>query len=763
MRQGLYQDSLSLLDQTLPANLENSDIAVWQNMTNAADSAFLFHFDAAQDYLERAKSIIDSSRSPFLGEYTLRKGTVAFLSGDSSTAFAAYRTTLDVARKGSDGFLEAAALGSLGLVSTRIERYDESLDWNKQALRLALSLGDINSVSRIEGNTAWSYHELGDLEAALEQFQRAEEDAGKAGLLADRTYWLNSVAGVDYDLHDYSSAEAAAYVALSLARGLNDHGAMIECLQNLALVAQARDQLDPAREFLSQAEHLQNTAPDYARDLYTKLIAAHLALARRDFTFAYDSFSAVVRESKAPASIRWEAQAGLAEVYAAQGKTSLAEREFNESISTIAKARDALEHEEFRLSFLSSAIRFYDAYVNFLIAQKRPLAALKIAEQSRAQTLERGLASNANGRANGATNLVRSGKTRGLAHAVAFRPQATARRLKATLLFYWLGEEQSHAWAITPTGISLFPLPRRAEIDSVVRSYRDSFTGPRDPLEAGNENGRKLYSALIQPAENLIPKNSRVIVLADGSLNSLNFETVIVPGPKAHYWIEDVTVLTANSLSLLPRASVSAPPKAASLLLMGDALSASPDFPVLPQAGKEIGLVETHFPKDGRTVLTGAQATASHFLEGKPEAFAYLHFATHGTASTARPLESAVILSQQGDSYKLYARDIVQHPLHAYLVTISACNGAGMRTYAGEGLVGLAWAFLRAGAHNVIAGLWEVSNASTPRLMDELYKGLNAGKDPATALRDAKLTLVHSQGNYKKPFYWAPFQLYAGS
>ena len=68
-------------------------------------------------------------------------------------------------------------------------------------------------------------------------------------------------------------------------------------------------------------------------------------------------------------------------------------------------------------------------------------------------------------------------------------------------------------------------------------------------------------------------------------------------------------------------------------------------------------------------------------------------------------------------------------------------------------------AFLRAGAHNVIAGLWEVSNASTPQLMDELYKGLNAGKDPATALRDAKLTLVHSTGNYRKPFYWAPFSL----
>jgi CHAT domain-containing protein len=316
---------------------------------------------------------------------------------------------------------------------------------------------------------------------------------------------------------------------------------------------------------------------------------------------------------------------------------------------------------------------------------------------------------------------------------------------------------------ITPTKVSLLPLPGRAEIESAVKSYDESFLDPRDPLEAGNQDGKKLYTMLIQPPEELIPRNSRVIVLPDGNLNSLNFETLIVPGEKPHYWIEDVTVLTGNSLALLAKTSSTVPPNAASLLLMGDALQASPDFPALPQAGKEVGLVENYFPANRRSVVTGAQATPSRFLSGKPEEFSYLHFATHGTASTTRPLESAVILSPEGDSYKLYARDIVQHPLHAYLVTISACNGAGMRTYAGEGLVGLAWAFLRAGAHNVIAGLWEVSNASTPQLMDELYKGLNSGQDPATALRNAKLTLVHSTGNYRRPFYWAPFQLYAGS
>ena len=121
-------------------------------------------------------------------------------------------------------------------------------------------------------------------------------------------------------------------------------------------------------------------------------------------------------------------------------------------------------------------------------------------------------------------------------------------------------------------------------------------------------------------------------------------------------------------------------------------------------------------------------------------------------------------LSRDGDSCKLVPRDLLRRPLNAYLVSISTCDGAGQRNFAGEGLIGLSWGFLRAGARHVIAALWEVSTASTPQIMDELYKGLNEGKTPAEALRNAKLSLIHSKTKaYQRPFYWAPFQLYLGS
>ncbi len=286
---------------------------------------------------------------------------------------------------------------------------------------------------------------------------------------------------------------------------------------------------------------------------------------------------------------------------------------------------------------------------------------------------------------------------------------------------------------------------------------------PRDPLETGNASGRKLYDMLVAPAQKLIRPGARVIIIADGALNNLNFETLIAPTPKPHYWIDDVVLSDASSLALLAGSRHATAPRQRNLLLVGDPTSASPEYPRLPQAATEIDRVEQHFPAKARLVLEGAQATPQAYLASDTGRFSYVHFVAHGTASRTTPLESAVILSPQGDSYKLYARDIVTKPLHADLVTISTCYGAGSRAYTGEGLVGLSWAFLRAGAHNTIAALWEVNDASTAQLMDQLYAGIDKGKDPAVALRAAKLAMAHSDGIYRRPFYWAPFQLYQGS
>jgi CHAT domain-containing protein len=310
----------------------------------------------------------------------------------------------------------------------------------------------------------------------------------------------------------------------------------------------------------------------------------------------------------------------------------------------------------------------------------------------------------------------------------------------------------------------MFSLPARRQLVPVIDRYRKALLGLSDPVERSNTDGTTLYRLLIEPARSLIRPGSNVVILSDGALSQLNFETLIAPAPNPHYFIEDATLISAPSLRLLASAKRDTQPRN-SLLLLGDAVSPNTDYPALPKAKDEMKQIEQHFPAQDETVFAREQATADSYISSTPQRFAYIHFVAHGVASRTDPLDSAIILSRSNadeDSFKLHARDIIQHPIHARLVTISSCYGSGTRSYAGEGSVGLAWAFLRAGAHSVIGGLWEVSDESTSQLMGSLYQGLQSGLSPAAALRQAKLEFIHQKNRFREPFYWAPLQIYSG-
>jgi CHAT domain-containing protein len=250
-----------------------------------------------------------------------------------------------------------------------------------------------------------------------------------------------------------------------------------------------------------------------------------------------------------------------------------------------------------------------------------------------------------------------------------------------------------------------------------------------------------------------------VVLATDGALHGLNLEALpqppSQPGAAPRYWIEDVTLGIAPSLGLFGERA----PRAAGgrrLLLLGDPVASDSSFPPLAYAAGEIETVTRRFGGGDQVVLSREAATAGAYSAAGPGNFSAIHFTAHAVANRESPLDSAVLLS----GGKLYAREVMDVPLTADLVTISACRGVGLRTYSGEGLVGFAWAFLRAGARHVVAGLWDVNDQSTAALMDVLYRELAAGKAPAEALRAAKLSLIATSGNLRKPYYWAPFQVY---
>jgi CHAT domain-containing protein len=751
MRQRSNKESLALLEPELPSSLKGTDVEVWQKLVQGTANSRLSQFERAEKLLAEAETIAKIHSPNLLGEVALRKGTLAFLRGDTSTAESEYREAHADSLLRHDAFLEASALGSLGLVATREEHYDEAIDWDNAALQLSRSLGARISVARILGNLGWSYFELGDYENSLALSQQAEQSFAQAGTPGLEIEWLTNIGATYYYLRNYDAAEKESHRALELAKHHGNRTSITQSLNTLSLVAIGKGQLELAEVYNLEAHQTALAAEDHYGEISATLVSCRISEARKRYHETEQFLKSVIADRSAATAVRWEAEARLGKVYDENGQAAKAEYEYRRSIRTIQDARRSVGQDELRLTFLSSAIDFYDDYIDFLVQHGRVADALGVADLTRSLTLAEGLDS--------------AKKVRAVP-SLQLSPRRIAQKLQATLLVYWLGENHSYLWVITPAKLSFFLLPKKSEIDPLVKAYRQAILDRQDVLASSNADGRQLYTVLVAPARNLLPKNSRVILLPAESLYGLNFETLLAPDPRPHFWIEDATLSTASSLSLLSSANQNPFTKDRSLLLVGDVDSPSGDFPRLAQAPAEMAKIAAHFPQARREVLEGNHATPSAYLHSDPARFTYVHFVTHGIASRTRPLESAVILTQEGDSYKLYARDIVTRPLKAKLVTISACNGAGTRTYAGEGLVGLSWAFLRAGALNVIASLWEVSDASsTPQLMDALYVGLDQGQDPATALRNAKLSILKSNAHtvFAKPFYWAPFQLYGGS
>jgi CHAT domain-containing protein len=744
------KEALDVLNGPLPSSLGSTELPALKALFEGSAHMNLQQLDKSQAELSEAEHLAAASHPRLLSQVANTQATLSAYRGNYVEAERGYEQGLKLA--GEYGREDQKVVAQVGLawVATHQGHFDQGAERGQTALQLARSLGMQNHVATTLGNLAWNYSELGDFDTALEFFKQSAQESARSGMSGRSAYWFTGMANAYIVLHQYALAEDLARSTLQRARELKNAEVTVTCLNTLADIMLHTHRDAEAEKFNQEALEIVEAGQNKFSALDTWAMAGRIYTTRNDFASAEQMYERVLSDPSAGPVLRWVCYAGLARTKDDQGKYTEADRLFLQAINTIEEARQSVDHDELRFSFLTSGIAIYGQYIDFLMRRGRPGDALNEAELSRARTLGEGL--------NSSSKLTKTPSLR-------VPPQQLAQRFKATLLFYWLGERQSYLWVITPKQTAFFTLPAAAQIEPIVKSYDEALLKISDPLASANPDGQKLYSMLIEPAKKLIPANSHVILLPDGSLYGLNFETLIVADPKPHYWIEDETLSTGSSLTLLASSGARAAPKEKTLFLVGDTISPNDNFPKLVQAADEMKDVERHFAESRTKVLSGIGATPAAYLSSDSRQYSYLHFVTHGTASRSRPLESAVILSKDKDedSYKLYARDIVTRHLSAELVTISACNGAGTRAFSGEGLVGLSWAFLRAGAHNVIGALWEVSDTSTPQLMDGLYDGLSRGQDPATALRAAKLSLLHSDSVFRKPYYWAPFQLYSGS
>lgn len=162
----------------------------------------------------------------------------------------------------------------------------------------------------------------------------------------------------------------------------------------------------------------------------------------------------------------------------------------------------------------------------------------------------------------------------------------------------------------------------------------------------------------------------------------------------------------------------------------------------LPNAREEARGIARALGGNNR-VLAGREASEWALKNADLASFRLLHLAAHAVVDDAHPERSAVLLApgSEHEDGMLRLDEIAALDLDDQVVLLSACRGASGPVVGGEGILGLARAFLQAGARAVLANRWPYRDdhaaALTLAISRELGRGSRLG-EALTAARRAR-------------------------
>ncbi|MBW1295856.1 CHAT domain-containing protein [Aquimarina litoralis] len=347
---------------------------------------------------------------------------------------------------------------------------------------------------------------------------------------------------------------------------------------------------------------------------------------------------------------------------------------------------------------------------------------------------------------------------------------------QTTLLEFFTADSTTYAFTISKSNIAVKELST-SKLEEQIKEFQSAIT---KDYEAYKEISYELYETLIAPIRKELV-GSQLIIVPDGPLWHLNFDLLLTGESASNnptnwpYLLKDYAISYANSATLLFRDKLEQEPDSKTLQeCLAFSFSGEDNATTttnvrlrslrgsgtdLPGTREEIGAIANIV--DGQ-YFYGSEATEQNF---KQHAGAYniLHLALHGDVDNERPENSKLYFTKSKDTVEdnyLYSHELFALDIPAELTVLSACNTGTGKIAKGEGIMSLGNAFQYAGTKSLLLTNWEVSDETTPKIMEYFYRNLKDGKNKAEALQQAKLqflTTTNQETNH--PYYWGGFYL----
>ena len=785
---GDVQKAINDHEQRLKISKEAGDKvgegAEYGNLGNAYHS--LGDFQKAIEYHERqikiSKEVGDRARE---GGAYCNLGNAYHCLGDFQEAIKYHERHLKISKEAGDKVGEGGAYCNLGNAFASLGDLEKAIEYHERQLKVSKEKGDRTGEGKAYNNLGNAYNSLGYFQKAKESYKRGRKISKEVGNRAGEGIAYSGLGNVFNNVGDLQKAKEYHERSLQIWKKVGHKLGEGVAYDNLGNAYNSLADFQKAIEYHERALKISKEVGNRAGEgnAYGNLGNAFYCL--KDFEKAIEYHERHLKISKEVGDRVGEGQAyiNLGNAHKCLGNFQKAIQHHTNSVTVFDHIRRKLiVNDEWKIILRDTYYFSYSELWRLQLMQGKVDEALVTADHGRAQALKDLLEFKY-----GLKELLPDIGTLSLTTSdiLSYLPSITA--------FIDMNKKGIVLW-VNEKGTEI--KTRRTEIDVSVTTYFQSLLettrkeiGVRADVNCedrslGNPSDKKLaeerssktrsysssfetrslqtlYNVVIDPIRDLL-HGDEVVIVPQGPLCLTPYAAFM--DKKSKYLSETFRIRLLPSLSSL-RLIQNCPAdwhSKTGALLVGDPWvqevvyeGMTPEQ--LEWAEKEVQMIGEILQTEP---LIGKQATKGEVLK-RISSVALVHIAAHGRMETGQialaPNTTRLSPIPDEEDYLLTMKDVLNAQIRARLVVLSCCHSAWGEVKS-EGVVGIARAFLAAGARSVLVSLWAIDDEATMEFMKLFYGQLVDRRSASEALNEAMKSMRKSD-RFSAVKDWAPFVL----
>ena len=612
----------------------------------------------------------------------------------------------------------------LGDAYSCVGQDDQSKEFYELYLRISRELGNMVGECQAYRRLSIVSQYLSGYEQAVEYQKQHLDIAKRLGDRSEEGFAYGQLGSIFHSLGEVEKAIEYYYKQISIICEIGDRNELIKACGNLGRVHHSLHEFKKAIEYHETQLSIAKTEGRRADE----------ARAKYELGRNFESLESLTE--------------------AAQNYRSSAEL-FEEIRAHLPRKKNSFFQDKWKINFFDAQQCVNTALCRTLLKLNKVSEALVVAENGRAQSL---------------VDILRSRYGIGSFHSLS----ATQALMNDT--FNWISTntvvlrldgDKIYIWLLLPAKAGQKVQFVKRTIDSAqdVEAFWKAMGGTRSPASLLSNDDKEildlssslcLIHRLVFGGISDFLQGEELVIVPDGPLYFVPF-AALRESIQSNYFFELFRIRLFPSLTSMKIIADSPQDyhRNSDGLLVGDPYN--DEITSLPAARQEVILIGRW---TGIKPLIGEEATKAVVLQHL-NSVALIHIAAHGDMETgevllaSNPKRTSDIAKKEDCILRM--AEVLTVGVRARLVVLSCCH-SGHGKLMSEGNIGIARAFIAAGARSVLVSLSAIQDEATLMFMKEFYKEMLKGSTASKALNKAMECLRNST-EFCELRHWAPFVL----